>query len=137
VGFVLDSTVFIAAERAGKNPRGVIEELLTHFDDTEATLSIITIIELAHGVERANSTERKVARERFLNELVMGISVEPITIPIALRAGKTDGNLQAQGLRISLGDLLIGTTALELGYAVVTHNVRHFKMIPDLVVKQI
>ena len=54
-----------------------------------------------------------------------------------LQAGKTDVNLQAQGLRISLGDLLIGTTALELGYAVVTHNVRHFKMIPDLVVKQI
>jgi predicted nucleic acid-binding protein len=65
------------------------------------------------------------------------ISVEPITITIALRAGKIDGNLQARGLRIALGDLPIGTTALELGYAVATHNVRHFQMIPDLVVKQI
>jgi len=36
---------------------------------------------------------------------------------------------------MALGDLLIGTTALELGYTVVTHNVRHFQMIPDLVVK--
>lgn len=63
--------------------------------------------------------------------------MEPITIPIALRAGKIDGNSQAQELRVALGDLLIGTTALELGYAVATRNIRHFQMIPDLVVKQI
>jgi predicted nucleic acid-binding protein len=105
--------------------------------DTEATLSIITVVELAHGLERADSTTRRVARERFLNELLNELSVEPITIPIALRAGKIDGNSQAQELRVALGDLLIGTTALELGYAVATRNIRHFQMIPDLVVKQI
>jgi predicted nucleic acid-binding protein len=41
------------------------------------------------------------------------------------------------GTRIALSDLLIGSTALELGYAVVTHNLRHFQMIPNLVVKQL
>ena len=44
--------------------------------------------------------------------------------------------LQAQGTRIALADLLIGATALELGYAVLTGNLRHFRMIPNLVVKQ-
>ncbi len=63
--------------------------------------------------------------------------MEPITIPIAFRAGKIDGALQATGQSMALGDLLIGTTALELGYAVVTHNVRHFQMIPDFEVKQL
>lgn len=29
-------------------------------------------------------------------------------------------------------DLLIGATALEIGYAVVTANVRHFQLIPGL-----
>jgi len=38
---------------------------------------------------------------------------------------------------MALGDLLIGTTTLELGYAVVTHNVRDFQMIPGLVVKSL
>ena len=42
---------------------------------------------------------------------------------------------QAKGIRIPLADLLIGATALELGYAVATHNVRHFERIPDLIVK--
>jgi hypothetical protein len=52
-------------------------------------------------------------------------------------AAGDDGSLQATGQSMALGDLLIGTTALELGYAVVTHNVRHFQMIPNLVVKQL
>jgi predicted nucleic acid-binding protein len=29
-------------------------------------------------------------------------------------------------------DLLIGATALEIGYSVVTANVRHFRLIPGL-----
>ena len=137
MGIVLDSTILIAAERSGRNARSVIAHVLANLGDTEATLSIITVIELAHGIERANSTARQIERERFLNELLNEISVEPITIPIGFRAGKIDGALQAKGQSIALGDLLIGTTALELGYAVVTHNVRHFQTIPGLEVKQI
>ena len=132
MGIVVDSTVLIAAERAGENPRKVIADLLAAMGDTEATLSAITIIELAHGIERANSPERRIMRERFLNELLNEISAEPVTTAIAFRAGRLDGSLQAKGTRIALGDLLIGATALELGYSVVTHNVRHFRMIPNL-----
>ena len=137
MGVTLDSSVLIAAERAGQNPRAVTQDLAAKLGDTEATLSIITVVELAHGIERANSSVRQVARERFLSELLNEISVEPITLPIALRAGRIDGSLQAKGLTIALGDLLIATTALEIGYAVVTHNTQHFQMIPNLEVKQL
>ena len=111
--------------------------MLARMGDTEATMSVITVVELAHGVQRANSAARQIARERFLNELLNEISVEPITIPIAFRAGKLDGTLTDKGMRIALGDLLIGATALEIGYAIVTNNVRHFQMIPDLIVRQL
>ena len=43
--------------------------------------------------------------------------VHLVTIPIALRAGQIDGQMQAAGTRAALADLLIGVTALELGYA--------------------
>jgi tRNA(fMet)-specific endonuclease VapC len=137
LGIVIDSTVVIAAERAGKNPRGMVEEIAAVWGDTEAILSVITVVELAHGIERADSAKRRITRERFIEELLNEIPVEPITVPIAFRAGKLDGSLQAMGLRIALGDLLIGTTALELGYAVLTHNVRHFLMMPGLTVMQL
>jgi predicted nucleic acid-binding protein len=42
--------------------------------------------------------------------------------------------LQPKGIRVALGDLLIGATALELGYSVLTSNIRHFEKIPGLIV---
>ena len=39
----------------------------------------------------------------------------PVTVAVALRAGRIDGESQAKGIRISLSDLLIGVTALEIG----------------------
>ncbi len=137
MGIVLDSTVLIGAERAGKNPRAVIEEIAVALGDTEAALSVVTVLELAHGIERANTIERRTGRERFINELLTEITPEPVTVAIAFRAGRLDGSLQAAGTRVALGDLLIGATALELGYAVATHNVRHFRMIPGLMVKHL
>ena len=38
-------------------------------------------------------------------------------------------------MTIPFQDLLIGVTALDLGYAVATHNVKHFEKIPDLKIK--
>ena len=91
VGILLDSSVVIAAERKGQNPRALIDHLRASYGDTEATISIITVVELAHGIARADSTVRQIAREHFLHELLSEISVEPITLSIALRPGKIDG----------------------------------------------
>jgi hypothetical protein len=57
----------IGAERAGKNPRAVIEELAVALGDTEA---VVTVLELAHGIERADTIERRTARERSITELL-------------------------------------------------------------------
>jgi tRNA(fMet)-specific endonuclease VapC len=122
LGVVLDSTIVIAAERSGKTARQVLEDIAVAVGDTEVTLSVITVIELSHGLERAKTADRRVLRERFIDELLKEIPVEPVTIAIAFRAGKLDGSMAAAGIRIALGDLLIGTTALELGYPVATHN---------------
>jgi predicted nucleic acid-binding protein len=73
----------------------------------------------------------------FWTILLAGMPVHPVTAAIALRAGQTDGQMQAAGKRVALADLLIGSTALDLGYAVATANVRHFAMIPDLVIEEL
>ena len=51
--------------------------------------------------------------------------------------GQIDGQMQAAGTRIALADLLIGSTALELGFAVATANARHFGLIPKLAIKRL
>jgi len=62
----------------------------------------------------------------------MDIEVVPYTRATAFLAGRIDGEQRALGVTIPSIDLLIGVTALEIGYSVVTANVRHFNLIPGL-----
>ena len=54
------------------------------------------------------------------------------TLPIAELAGRIDGQQTSCGHIIPFPDLLIGATALFHGYSLMTVNVRHFHMIPNL-----
>jgi predicted nucleic acid-binding protein len=45
-------------------------------------------------------------------------------------AAKIDADARQTGHAIPFADLLIGATALHLGYTVGTRNLRHFQMIP-------
>jgi len=129
---MLDSTAAVAAERQGKNARQLLEAVALETGDEGIAVSVLTVLELAHGITRADTTERRERRQRFLDDLLAGVPIQPVTVPIALRAGRIDGQSQARGVRIPLSDLLIGASALELGYGVGTANVRHFQLIPGL-----
>jgi predicted nucleic acid-binding protein len=64
--------------------------------------------------------------------LLSAVPVHPVTLAIALKAGQIDGENSARGVRVALGDLLIGVTALEAGFGVATANIRHLGVIPGL-----
>ena len=98
----------------------------------ECRYSVLTVMELQYGIVRADTDARAVLRQRFLAELLASIPVHPVTTATALRAGRIDAEERTRGVRIATADLLIGATALELGYGVATANVRHFRMIPGL-----
>ena len=116
----------------------MVESVREELDRKEVcAVSVITVMELAHGVARADTPERHARRAKFLADLLRGVPVYPVTVAIAQRAGVMDGLLRASGTAIAASDLLIGATALELGYSVLTHNLRHFRSIPGLVVEQI
>ncbi len=134
MGLILDSSVLISAERQGQNVRQMLSSLANLLHDTEIAISVVTLIELAHGAARADTPQRKNKRTQFIQELLTALPVHPITATIALRAGQIDRKNQANGLRLPLSDLLIGVTALEAGYGVgtSTSNLRHFQLIPGL-----
>jgi predicted nucleic acid-binding protein len=132
MGLILDSTVLISAERRGMNARQALVEIASRVQDEDVAISVVTLIELAHGVARADTPERKAMRQQFLRELMVALPVHPVTVSVALRAGQIDGESAARGVRVALSDLLIGVTALELGYRVATGNVRHFKRVPGV-----
>lgn len=132
MGLILDSRVVITAERRGETLERLIERIVRVTGDQEAALSAVGSTELVHGIYRAPTLELRVRRESFLNELLTDLTVYPFTKETAMLAGKLDGEQQSQGVVIPFGDLLIGATALALGYSVLTANVRHFERIPGL-----
>ena len=132
MGLILDSTAAVAAERQGKTARQLVESVLLETGDDGIAISVVTVLEISHGITRADTLERRDRRQRFLDDLLIGIPIQPVTVSIALLAGRIDGQSQAMGVRIPLSDLLIGASALELGYGVGTANVRHFRLIPGL-----
>jgi len=132
MGVVLDSSVLIAAERQGRNVRQLLTLIRAAIGETDVALSVVSLIELAHGVARADSAERRSSREQFIQEVMTGLPVHPVTSSTALRAGRIDGESQAKGICLPLTDLLIGVTALELSYSLATGNLRNFEEVPGL-----
>ncbi len=136
-GLVLDTSNLITAERRGLGVAEILEQIQRIFGETRVGVSAVTIVELAHGVERAKTQEQRRRRQAFIHELRAAVTVYPVTDVIAELAGTVAGREAQRGVILPFADLLIGATALHYGYAVVTENVRHFVMIPDLAVKSV
>ena len=62
MGLILDSSVLISAERKGRNARQALSEIAHRAPREDVAVSVITLIELAHGVARSNTPERKATR---------------------------------------------------------------------------
>ena len=132
MGLILDSSIVIAAERRGDTPAQLVEHAIRLASNQEAALSSIGLTELVHGIYRASSEQKRLRRQSFVEELRAALIVYPYTDETALLAGRIDGEQAAKGNVIPFTDLLIGATALSLGFSVLTVNLRHFKLIPGL-----
>lgn len=137
MGLVLDSSVVIAAERRGENVTQMLKQITASTGDQLAVLSSVGLTELVHGIYRAHTPDIRERRDLFIRELLDDVEVYPYTRSTALLAGRIDGEQRSRGISIPFGDLLIGATALEIGYSMITLNLRHFQLIPDLQVKRV
>jgi tRNA(fMet)-specific endonuclease VapC len=122
----------IAGERRKETVKQVIERVRVACGDTECALSVVSIVELTHGIYRAKSNADRVRRTEFVEELTRDMIVHPLSLLIAQLAGRIEGEQAARGISIDFADLVIGTTALHLGFDVATINTRHFRLIPGL-----
>ena len=132
MGLILDSSVVIAAERRGDTVTAMLKQVVAATGDQRAVLSAVGLTELVHGIYRAQTAEVRNRRDAFIRELLNDVEVYPYTKDTAVLAGRIDGEQQSRGVTIPFVDLLIGATALEVGYSVLTVNERHFRMIPGL-----
>ena len=135
MGLVLDSSILIAGERRGESVQEILRRIRSVRGEIDTALSAVTIVELTHGIYRAMSEQQRERRRAFTAELRRDVVVQPVTAEIAELAGRIEGEQAARGVSIAFEDLLIGATALHLGYGVLTANVGHFRVIPGLSVE--
>jgi predicted nucleic acid-binding protein len=137
VGIVLDSSVIVAAERRGRTVREILEQVKAVQGESEIGVSVVTIAELVHGAYRSKTEAQQQRRLEFIERLSSDVPVHPVTLDIARLAGRIEGQQEAKGVQFAFEDLLIGVTALHLGYEVATLNLRDFQRIPGLSVIQL
>jgi tRNA(fMet)-specific endonuclease VapC len=137
VGLILDSSVLIDAERQARPISKLLAVIRTEVGVVDIMLSAISVIELEHGVWRANTSELADRRRMYLEEIFAAIPVQAFTKEMGQLAAKIDAAARRIGAVIPFADLQIGVTAVHLSCAIATRNVRHFRMIPNLVVKEL
>ncbi|MGZ8647364.1 MAG: PIN domain-containing protein [Solirubrobacteraceae bacterium] len=123
---LIDTDLLVDRERGVGSP--ALEEVL---GEEERAISVITVSELLHGVHRATGA-RRARRGAFVEHLLAGLSVIPITVPVARVHADLWAQLAAEGQVIGAHDLWIAATGLAHGLGVATRNAEDFARVPGL-----
>ena len=118
---LFDSTVLIAHLRGEAWATELIRAAVTA---STAHASVLSRTELEGGMR---SSERGAVAQLF-----GALELQPVSDPIAARAGEHLRTFRRSHSGIDLVDYLIAATAEHLGAELVTLNVRHFPMFPRL-----
>jgi predicted nucleic acid-binding protein len=137
LGLVLDSSVLIAAERRNRTPDQAIQNVRESVGEVPIVLCALTVAEIGHGIYRASTVEIRERRKAFLDELKATVPILAFTEATAEIVARIGGEQAARGIDLPLGDLIIGASALQLGYAIGTSNLRDFGRLPGLTILQL
>jgi predicted nucleic acid-binding protein len=132
MGLILDTGILIASERRGESIEDILRQAQASHGEVDIALSTVSVVELTHGIYRAKTEAQRERRRVFAEGAFQDLIVHPVSLEIARLAGRIEGEQAAQGIAIAFEDLVIGATALYLGFEVATLNVKHFKLIPGL-----
>lgn len=101
------------------------------FDYGDLVISVVTLAELRHGVERDPGNQREA--ERALNDLLTYLPVLPVDNTVAVQYGVFAAAVRDR--RRDALDRLIAAHAASLSLTLVTNNEADFRGYPGLVVE--
>jgi predicted nucleic acid-binding protein len=128
MGIIFDSSEIIALERNRNN----IADIISGREEEPFGISVVTVAELLHGVERADSEGRMVKRQAFVEKVIELFPVYPFDLSAARIYARIWASLAKKGLTVGAHDLIIAATAISLDFSVMTSNLRDFEKIEGL-----
>lgn len=112
-----------------RGKRGRASDFLEAHATDQIVSSVFVVCELEAGAANALSTDREQARVRALFQVLTVVFPDERFAPVYADALV---KLQRTGKTVATMDLLIATSAVIDGAALVTANRRHFDVIPGL-----
>jgi tRNA(fMet)-specific endonuclease VapC len=131
MGVIFDTSEIIAIDRKSHDIYRIIEGR----EDEPFGISVITVAELLHGVERADTHTRKIKRQAFVEKIIEFFPVFPLDIAVARTYARLWASLASRGITVGSHDLIIAATALSMDYTIITANTRDFGKIEGLEVE--
>ncbi|MFQ5893804.1 MAG: PIN domain-containing protein [Nitrospinota bacterium] len=127
-GYLLDTNVI--SELLRKRPSEMVLQRLRTVPREELYSSAVSIMELRFGAARHPRGRR--LWERMQDEVLSRLSILPVGVEEATKAGEVLAELEAAGTPIGVEDVLIGSTALVRELKVATRNTKHLSRIRGL-----
>jgi tRNA(fMet)-specific endonuclease VapC len=125
---ILDSTVFIDAERTGRSLNRTIA------DEDDVAIAAITTAELLVGVEMADDTRRQ-ARSAFVRSVLDTVPVEDYDVQVAHAHAALLAHVRRTGRPRGAHDLIIAATAVARDRIVVSADAGAFADLPGVSVR--
>lgn len=132
MGIIFDTSVLIAIERSSMN----VERLIEGREGEPFGIGVITVSELLHGVHRADSEKRRLKRESYVEKIIENFPIYPFDLSVARIYARVWSNLAKKGISVGAHDLMIASTAISLGFSVMTSDMRDYGKITGLKVEQ-
>ncbi len=132
MGVIFDTSVLIGIERNSLKLEGLVEGR----EDEPFGISVITVSELLHGVHRADSEKRRLKREAYVEKIIETFPIYSFDLNPARIYARVWANLAKKGLNIGAHDLMIASTAISLGFSVITFDLRDYEKVKGLTVEK-
>ncbi len=128
MSFLLDTNV--VSEWARPRPNLGLMAWLAQVDEDRVYLSVVTIVELRHGIERLAAGKRREQLDDWLREHLLPRfegRLLAIDFEVANECGRVIARREGMGRPIHAMDALIAATAQIHGLTVVSRNVADLK----------
>lgn len=128
--YLLDTNII--SNLLKKSPSPNLIQILAKIPADQQATTAVNVGELVYGAYLLPHSETLLSR---INGLLNTFKILPFDHDSSRIFGKLKAQLKKKGITVAEADLRIGSIALNHRLTVVTGNVRHFSLIPDLSVE--